>query len=145
VDPFELGWRIMGREISRFLELADQAESDQELVDAIAGEVAHRHPFDPIDVLGQPAAAIYYCDGDPIRSIVMAANDRDLGSDGNLKQLRDVDCTGGVAGAMVGALHGAKAFPEDWVDDILKANKDIYGIDVEANARRFYEVVYGSV
>lgn len=144
VDPFDLRHRIMGGEIRKFLELAHEAESDQRLVDAIAKEVGHRHPYDPIDVLGQPAAAVYYCDGDPIRSIVMAANDRDLDAEGNLKQLRDVDCTGGVAGALVGALHGVQAFPEDWVADVLKANQEVYGIDIEANARRFYEAVYGA-
>jgi len=74
----------------------------------------------------------------------MAVNDRDIDDHGNLLQLRDVDCTGGVAGALVGALHGAGAFPEDWVADALKANKEIYGIDIEANARRFYETVHGA-
>ncbi len=143
-NPFDFRWRIMADELRKFLQLADEADSDQALVDAIAREVAHRHAFDPIDVLGQPAAAVYHCDGDPLRSIVMAANDRDLDGNGNLKQLRDVDCTAGVAGAMVGALRGAKAFPEDWVADVIEANKGIYGIDIEGNARRFYEVIYGA-
>jgi ADP-ribosylglycohydrolase len=143
-NPFDFRWRIMAGELSRFLQLADEADSDQALVDAIAEEVAHRHAFDPIDVLGQPSASVYYCDGDPVRSIVMACNDRDLDESGNLKQLRDVDCTGGVAGALVGALHGVGAFPEDWVADVLKANRDVYGIDIEGNARRFYKAVYGA-
>jgi len=143
-DPFNFRRRIMVHELAKFRQLADEADSDQSLVDAISREVAHRHPFDPIDVLGQPAAAVYYCDGDPIRSIVMAANDRDLDENGGLKQLRDVDCTGGVAGALVGALHGVGAFPEDWVEDVMKANREVYGIDIEANARRFYEAVYSS-
>jgi ADP-ribosylglycohydrolase len=89
-------------------------------------------------------AAMYFCDGDPVRSIVMAANDRYLDEDGSLKQLRDVDCTAGVAGALVGALRGVHTFPEDWVADVLKANQDVYGIDIEANARRFHEAVYGA-
>lgn len=144
IDPFKFGRRIMVHELRKFIDLADDADSDQSLVDAIAREVAHRHPYDPIDVLGQPAAAVYYCDGDPIRSIVMAANDRDLDENSNLKQLRDVDCTAGVAGALVGALHGVGAFPEDWVADVLKANQEVYGIDIEGNARRFYEAVYGA-
>jgi len=143
-NPFDFRWRITAHELSKFLQLADEADSDQALVDAIAREVAHRHAFDPIDVLGQPAAAVYYCDGDPVRSIVMAANDRDLDENGNLKQLRDVDCTGGVAGALVRALHGVGAFPEDWLADVLKANKEVYGIDIEENARRFCEAVYGA-
>jgi hypothetical protein len=143
MDPFDLRRRIMVDELRKFLQLADAADSDQALVHAIASEVSHRHPYDPIDVLGLPAAAVYYCDGDPVRSIVMAANDRDLDENGGLKQLRDVDCTGGVAGALVGALHGVGAFPEDWVADVLKANQEVYGIDIEANARRFHEAVYG--
>ncbi|NIQ99311.1 MAG: hypothetical protein GTN78_03810, partial [Gemmatimonadales bacterium] len=89
-----------------------------------------------------PVAALYYSDGDPIRTIVMAVNDRDLDDDGNFVRLRDVDCTGSVAGALVGALNGIEAFPEDWVFDTISANKKAYGIDLESNARRFYETVY---
>ncbi len=72
----------------------------------------------------------------------MAVNDRDLDDDGNFVRLRDVDCTGSVAGALVGALNGIEAFPEDWVFDTISANKKAYGIDLESNARRFYETVY---
>ncbi len=54
-----------------------------------------------------------------------------------------MDCTAGVAGALVGALRGADTFPEDWVSDTIAANKKVYGIDLENNARRFYEAVYG--
>ncbi len=113
-------------------------------MDAIAAKVRHRHGYDPIDVLGQPAASVCFCDGDPIRSIVMAVNNRDVDDEGSLLQLRDVDWTGGVAGALVGALHGVGAFPADWVADAVKANKEIYGIDIEANARRFCETVHGA-
>jgi ADP-ribosylglycohydrolase len=144
VNPFDFRRRIMVDELRKLLQLADQADSDPALVDAIAREVAHRHPFDPVDVLGQPAAAVYRCDGDPVRSVVMAANDRTLDGNGNLKRLRDVDCTAGVAGALAGALQGAGAFPADWVSDVLKANRDVYGIDIEGNARRFYEAAHGS-
>ena len=62
--------------------------------------------------------------------------------EGNLVALRDVDCTAGVAGALVGALNGAETFPSDWVADTLEANKAVYGIDLEANARRLYGAVY---
>lgn len=142
-NPFEFTRRFAAREIRQLVELADGAKDDRALVDAIGAKVRHRHGFDPIDVLGQPAAAVYFCDGDPVRSIVMAANDRDVDEEGNLLQLRDVDCTAGVAGALVGALHGAGAFASDWVADTLEANKKIYGIDIEANAQRFHQAVYG--
>ena len=131
----------MANRVRRFLQIADAADSDQALVNALSAEVKHLHPYDPIDVLGVPMAALYYSDGDPIRTIVMAVNDRDLDEDGKLKRLRDVDCTGGVAGALVGALCGIEAFPEDWVTDTLAANRQVYGLDLEGNAQRFYEVL----
>jgi ADP-ribosylglycohydrolase len=145
-DPLGIGRtrsgdRIMSREISKFLRIADRAADEHCLIDELAREVAHRHPFDPIDVLGIPVAAIYYSDGDPVRSIAMSANDRCLDAEGNFASLRDVDCTAGVAGALVGALGGADRLPEEWVSDTIAANKDVYGIDLEDNARRFYEAV----
>jgi hypothetical protein len=73
----------------------------------------------------------------------MAVNDRDLDEKGGLKRLRDVDCTAGIAGALVGVLHGIQAFPPEWVRDTIEANKAVYGIDLEANARRLCETVYG--
>jgi|TARA_Y100000310_G_scaffold343899_1_gene453791 ADP-ribosylglycohydrolase len=142
-DPFGYGQgRLMANRFGRFRQIADQAESDETLIDALAPEVMHLHAYDPIDVLGVPLAAIYYSDGDPIRTIVMAANDRDLDENGDLKQLRDVDCTAGVAGALVGALAGIEGFPDDWVKDTVEANKAVYGIDLEENARLFCESVF---
>ena len=141
VDPFGYGdRRIMARRLRRFIELADRATDDRDLIATLAREVAPLHPYDPIDVLGIPVAAAWFSNGDPIRTLVMAANDRNVDPDGNLLSLRDVDCTGGVAGALVGVLHGARAFPADWVADTIRANRDLYGIDIEANARRFCQL-----
>jgi hypothetical protein len=138
-----MGGRVMVDRVAELLRIADKAASDQSLVDELARAVAPVHPFDPIDVLGVPMAAIYYADGDPVRSIVIAANDRDLDERGEFSRLRDVDCTGSVAGAIVGALRGADAFPKDWVADTIAANKQVYDIDIEARAARFHEAVYG--
>ena len=100
-DPFGYGQgRLMANRIRKFLQIADESENDHALIDALSPEVEHLHPYDPIDVLGVPMAALYYSNGDPIRTIIMAVNDRDLDEDGKLKRLRDVDCTGGVAGAL---------------------------------------------
>jgi ADP-ribosylglycohydrolase len=144
-NPFTYGRCLMAERIEGFLKIADEAESDRALVDALAREVGHLHPFDPIDVLGVPVAGLYFTDGDPHRTIAIAANDRDLDEHGNLLRLRDVDCTAGVAGALVGALRGAGAFPRDWKEDVVNANREVYGIDLQANARRFYEAVHGGV
>jgi ADP-ribosylglycohydrolase len=147
-DPLHFGragmkGRFMAERVADLLRIADTAASEQSLVDALARAVGPLHPYDPIDVLGVPMAAIHYTDGDPIRTIVISANDRDLGEDGSFSRLRDVDCTGSVAGAIVGALHGAGAFPSDWVADTIAANKQVYDIDIAANAARFCEAVYG--
>ncbi len=149
-DPFGYGkrkydQRIMASEVKGLIALADEAPDDRSLVEAVSRRVRHCHIFDPVDVLGTPVAALYYSDGDPIRTIVMAVNDRDLDDDGSFVRLRDVDCTGSVAGALVGALNGIEAFPEDWVSDTISANKQVYGIDLESNARRFCDAVYGSL
>jgi len=143
-DPFGYGdGRVMGNRLRRFVDLAEHAETDRWLVDALAQEVGPLHAFDPIDVLGVPAAALWHADGDPVRTIAMAANDRNLDADGRFVSLRDVDCTGGVAGALAGAVNGVEAFPDDWVADVVRANRNLYGIDIEGNARRFCQAVYG--
>ncbi len=143
-DPHGYGeHRLMVRRIRRLIEIAHEATDDRDLVDRLSPEVSPLHLFDPIDILGVPVAGLYFADGDPARTIAVAANDRDLNPDGSLDKLRDVDCTGGVAGALVGALRGVEAFPEDWVNDTLEANREVYGIDIEENARRFTDVVHG--
>ncbi len=147
-DPFDLGKRkydarVMSSEVSALLAVAEEADDDRALVDALSRRVCHRHFYDPVDVLGFPMAALHFCDGDPVRTIVMSVNDREFDENGRFVRLRDVDCTGSVAGALVGVLNGIDAFPRDWVDDVLTANKEVYGIDIESNAKQFYEAVYG--
>ncbi|MCL4507702.1 MAG: ADP-ribosylglycohydrolase family protein [Chloroflexi bacterium] len=143
-DPHHFGEnRVMGQWIKRVLGVAGAAADDRALVQALARELNPRHVFDTVDILGVPVAALAFTGGDPVRSITIAANNRDLDAQGQLVRLRDVDCSAGIAGALVGALHGIKAFPPDWVRDTLAANKAVYGIDIERNAQRFYDVVYG--
>lgn len=143
-DPHHFGEnRIMAQWVRRLMQATTTAPDDRAAVLALAREVSTRHPFDTVDVLGVPVAALHYTQGDALRSICIAANDRDVDAQGNLIKLRDNDCTAGVAGALVGALCGIEAFPADWVRDTLAANKAVYGIDIEHNARRFYELVYG--
>jgi len=107
----------------------------------IPAEVKGLGVFDPIDALGVAVAAFHRADGDPVRTIVIAANDRGLDEKGGLKALRDVDCSVSIAGALAGALAGPDAFPADWVRDTVEANKKVYGIDLEANAKRLWEVL----
>jgi ADP-ribosylglycohydrolase len=144
-DPLGYGTsRPVAASIRRFLQIADKARDDQSLINALAAEAKDVHVFNPIDALGVAVAAFYHSDGDPVRTIIMAANDRELDEKGNLRKLRDVDCVASVAGALVGVLRGAEAFPADWARDTIAANKQVYGIDLEANAKRFCEAVYGA-
>jgi ADP-ribosylglycohydrolase len=87
-------------------------------------------------------AAIAFSDGDPIRSIMLSINEREFDAEGKFKRLRDVDCSGAVAGALVGALQGAEAFPQDWVAEVIAANKKVNHIDLEANARQLCETLF---
>ena len=146
IDPFNLGARqrrTMVTRINQFLEFADEAQSDRELVMMVSKAVQRLHPYDPIDVLGLPVAACYRANGDPRRAILMSVNDRDFDEKGEFKRYRDIDCTGSVCGALVGALApgGIDDLPADWVATTVSANREEYGFDIEANARRMYEVV----
>ncbi len=144
-DPFAYGGgRIMARKIRQFMELADAAESERELVDALAREVTPLHPFDTIDILGVPIAALHFAGGDPAATLRITANTRDVDADGALVRMRDVDCSAGVAGALLGALHGISAFPDDWVEDVLSANRLVNEVDILKNARDFVSTVYGT-
>jgi ADP-ribosylglycohydrolase len=145
LDPMAHGAsRPMAAALRACLRIADEATDEQDLIRRLAAQVKDLDVFHPADALGVAAAAFYFTGGDPVRTIVVAANDRDVDAQGRLVKLRDVDCTASVAGALVGALRGVEAFPPDWVRDTIDANKRIYGIDLAANARRFCEVVYES-
>jgi len=128
--------------LPKFFEIVEKSRSERELILGLAKEGEYLHPFDPFDCLGVALAAIQYHKGDPVRSILAAANHRRVDGDGKLIRLRDVDCIAGVAGAIVGAINGLSAFPKDWVRDVAQANRDVYDIDIEKNARRFYDIVY---
>ena len=139
---YHYGRYLAVKGIGKLVELANQAQDDRALVEAVSKEVAPLHFWDPIDILGVPMAAVYFSDGDPIRSIVMSINEREFNADGSFRRLRDVDCTGGVAGALVGALQGVEAFPDDWVAETIAANKKVNHIDLEANARQLCETLF---
>ena len=148
IDPYAFAdsrrhLRTMVDRINEFLAFADEAQSDRELVMMVSQAVQHLHPFDPIDVLGLPVAACYRADGDPRRAILMAVNDRDFDENGDFKRYRDIDCTGSVCGALVGALApgGIEDIPADWVAPTLSANVEVYGIDIESNAQAMHTVI----
>ncbi len=136
------GHQFAANGIRKLLEVADKEQDDRAFVDALSKAVAPLHFWDPIDILGVPMAAIAFSDGDPIRSIMLSINEREFDAEGKFKRLRDVDCSGAVAGALVGALQGADAFPQDWVAEVIAANKKVNHIDLEANARQLCETLF---
>lgn len=134
--------RQMTKRLPRFLELADRAQSDRDLMTALAWECKDLHVFDPVDVLNVPMTIVYYTDADPVRSLLMASNHRLLTPEGELFKLRDTDCVAYVTGALVGAMRGLKALPDHWVQNAITANQSVYGFDLPGNAKAFYEAVY---
>ena len=155
IDPYGLGsghWppgmgghlpRAMVAWVNRCLDIADEAEDDRDLVVRISREVAGDPAFGAKDLLGFAAAAAYYTDGDPRRAILIAVNARDLDAEGNLARFRDIDCTGSACGALVGAISGLSAFPQGWVKACIESTREVYGFDIEANARALHRLVTG--
>ena len=147
IDPYGLSSerrpRAMVTWVNRCLDIADEAKDDRDLVMRISREVAGEPAFGSKDLLGFAAAAVYYTEGDPRRSILIAVNARDLDAEGNLVRFRDIDCTGSACGALVGAISGLSAFPSDWVKDCLASNREVHGFDIEANARALHKLVIG--
>jgi len=131
-----------GPSLPRLFKSVEGARNDRDAVLALARECEYVHPFSPLDILGVPMAIIRHTNGDPFRSIIMAANHRRVDKDGNLVQLRDVDCVAMITGVLAGAISGVDAFPKDWVKDALSANLDVYGFDIEKNAEDFYQTVF---
>jgi len=126
----------------RLFRCVDESLCGWDAVARLAKACEGLHPFDPLDILGVPMAIVRYTDGDPVRSILMAANHRCVDREGTLIAMRDTDCVAMVTGALVGAINGIEAFPADWVSDAITANKEVYGFDIEQNARAFYETVH---
>ena len=134
--------RQMTKRLEYLFELADGVESDRMLMNVLARECEHLHVFDPVDVLCVPMTIIYRTNGHPMRSILMACNHRILTPDGKLLKLRNIDCVGYVTGALVGAMRGLSALPDEWVSAVLKANRTVYGFDLVASAENFYATVF---
>ncbi|KKL80287.1 hypothetical protein LCGC14_2006250, partial [marine sediment metagenome] len=99
--------------------------------------------YDPIDTLTVSFAANRFAADDPRRAILIAVNHRDTDESGQLVRFRDNDCTGYVAGALAGAISGAKRLPGEWVENVLAANRKVYDIDIARNVGEFCKAVYG--
>lgn len=73
------------------------------------------HSTTVLEIVPAMIAILDLCDGDPERSIVEAAS---FG--------RQADTIAGLVGNVVGAVHGASALRDDWIDTCEQANRDFF-------------------
>lgn len=135
--------RTMVTQLTRFFELAETAASDRDFVQAVSREVRHLPRWSAIDALCVPVAAAYRANGEPKRAMLMAVNDRYLDEHDAFAGFRDIDCMGTVCGALCGALTGIDAFPAEWVEPVVAANREVYGFDVRRSAHQLFATLYG--
>lgn len=82
-----------------------------------------------IELVPITMAILYLCNGDANESMVEAAS---FG--------RDCDTTASMAGAIAGAIQGASAIRQDWIETVEKANEDFFE-EVEDDPRaNFYSM-----
>jgi ADP-ribosylglycohydrolase len=89
------------------------------------------------EVLPAVAGIFYLCEGEPERCIAEGAS---VG--------RDADTISGVLGGLAGALRGAGAIREDWIEQCERANEGFFAEvegDPAANFRRMAERLVGAV
>jgi len=68
-----------------------------------------------IEVVPITMAILYLCQGDVSQSMIEAAS---FG--------RDCDTTASMAGCIAGAMHGASAIRQDWIETVEQANRDFF-------------------
>jgi ADP-ribosylglycohydrolase len=89
------------------------------------------------EVLPAVVGIFYLCEGEPDRCIVEGAS---FG--------RDADTIAGVVGGLAGALRGAGAIREDWIEECERANEGFFAEvegDGRANFRRMATRLVGAV
>jgi hypothetical protein len=78
----------------------------------------------------------------PLRAITIAANHAGIDHTGQPTRYEDIDCYAALAGALAGALWGAEAFPDEMLEQVIAANMQVYGIDLEATIECFIETFF---
>jgi hypothetical protein len=147
LDPLHLGGAFSAPYVQDHLPqlvpvIADVG-SDREAARALSFAFRRDHPFDPLRTLGTAWLAVLAADGDPLRAILIAANQVGLDDAGNPTRYEDIDCYAAVAGAIGGAIAGDAAFPADMLQQVVDSNETVYGIDLEGTITRFYDRFFG--
>ena len=98
----------------------DKRGASQDIYDLIGSDLA------AYEVVPASFGAFALEKGDPVNTILTAIN-----------ICGDSDTLGAIAGALVGALHGFKAFPAEYGEVIEKANN----LQLAEKAERYYDVI----
>jgi len=145
LNPFNFGGLFGGptmvENVPRAKTLTRGSKDDHDLVQNLAHAFAGKHVFDPVEHVSVAFASLLFTGGDARRSILIAANHRIIDEEGNLVRFRDNDCTAYFAGALVGSYCGLKGLPADWVENVIAANRALYGIDLIENAEKLYATI----
>jgi hypothetical protein len=145
-DPLRLGskWSapyVIGH-LPHFESLLDEPRTERELAYALSVAFGQYHPFDAFRTFALALLAVLAAEGDSLRAIRIAANHVGVDDQGQPTRYEDIDCYAALAGAMAGALWGAEAFPGEMLDQAIEANRQVYGIDLEATIDHFIETFF---
>ena len=146
LDPFagvgqsgiNVGWFIR-RNLLPLCEHFVDAESDRAAAKELVQLLIGYGPFDAFKTFGLPCAAMVATRGDAFRAMQIAINHPGLNVSGAPDEdiYQDIDCYGTVVGALGGAIAGVEAYPEEMVDNVIAANQEVYGIDLEATIQEY--------
>ncbi|MBN1581075.1 MAG: ADP-ribosylglycohydrolase family protein [Anaerolineae bacterium] len=143
LDPLHLGseWSqpFVKQRLTEFYPLIAGSKTDQGVAHALSVAFQHFNTFDAFRTLGVAFLSVLAANGDPVRSILIAANHVGLDNCGFPMRFEDIDCYAGIAGAIAGAIAGDLAFPPEMLSQVIQSNKDIHGIDLDDTISRFIE------
>lgn len=116
-------------DVQRGVEIAQQAANLDDLMNDLWGNLGHYHPVHTNNNAALIAAALIYGGDDFERCITTAV----VGG-------WDTDCNGATVGSIWGAMHGARALPEEWTeplhDTLYSCIPDFHPIRISECAKR---------
>jgi ADP-ribosylglycohydrolase len=115
-----------------------------ELAEFLTQALRHYSVYDPFRAIAIAFAALLAHPDEPLTALQVAANQGDVDDDGTWRRYADIDCYAGFTGALVGAVCGDGALPAQMLDQVVAANKAVYGFDLEESIARFALVAGGA-
>ncbi len=144
LDPLQLGGYFgppfVVEHLPPLLERA-RGKRGAALADYLSFELRHMGVFDPYRALAVAFCALLAHADEPLCALQVAANQGDLDAGGRWRRYADIDCYASITGSLIGAVCGAAELPSDVVQQVIDANRTVYGIDLEARAARFARLV----